>query len=344
MDPGLNEEDMPVFAHTARSIAAASSEDDIPTAQLAQYILRDSSMTARILRLANSVYYNPGGQAINTISRVILFLGFNVVRSMAITIAILEPLLKGCPVRTGPGGNGTFLPCRCPGQGHLPRPMSRRCCNTTPTKPPRLPSIMAPKPPRVTFPCHNSMQPTSSPMTSPNSGHKPDFTLQMNILHELTTMLHEKIDINAVLGTIMEGSYRALGMERTVVAFVTGNDEILHAKYVLGDEKDKLERCFRFPVAAGQKNLFAHILTAKEACWVNVRNLMEYEALLSPDIKQCLGVTEFLVMPIWIGNKGKGLIYADGKLSGRRLTAEEFQTFTHFSEYASIAIELHYKK
>ena len=91
----LNEEDMPVFAHTARSIAAASSEDDVPIAELAQYILRDSSMTARILRLANSVYYNPGGQAVNTISRAIVFLGFNVVRSMAITIAILEPLLKG---------------------------------------------------------------------------------------------------------------------------------------------------------------------------------------------------------------------------------------------------------
>jgi len=48
-------------------------------------------------------------------------------------------------------------------------------------------------------------------------------------------------------------------------------------------------------------------------------------------------------MPIWIGNRGKGIIYADCKLSGRKLAGEEFQTFTHFSEYATIAFDLHSK-
>jgi len=48
-------------------------------------------------------------------------------------------------------------------------------------------------------------------------------------------------------------------------------------------------------------------------------------------------------MPIWIGNRGKGIIYADCTLSGRKLAGEEFQTFTHFSEYATIAFDLHSK-
>ena len=166
----------------------------------------------------------------------------------------------------------------------------------------------------------------------------------MGILRELTAMLHERVDLNAVLGTIMEGIYRALGMERTVIAFVTGSDEILQAKYILGDEKEKLKRCFQFAVGAKDKNLFAHLLKAKLPCWMNAKTRGEYDELLSKEIKQCLGVLDFFVMPIWIGNKGKGIIYADCKLSGRKLTPEEFQTFTHFSEYATIAFELHAKK
>ena len=463
----LSEEDMPVFAHTARSIAAASSEDDTPIAELSQYILRDSSMTARILRLANSVYYNPGGQAVNTISRAIVFLGFNVVRSMAITIAILEPLLKGIQhervleemarsfhaavqakaisqARGNEDAEAVFVAALLNRLGNMafwcfpygnakemdnayhgyddPQQAEEEVLGFPLTQLTQalnkewklsellnesLSGINSEDPQNLDLQEANQLvmaveegwgsintkqlidkmasrldQPKSDieamlqhgafeaaktaieygaeaatrfiPLPQlddaeeslegiPDTGHKPDMSLQMGILRELTTMLHEKVDLNAVLGTIMEGIYRALGMERTVIAFVTGSEEILQAKYVLGDDKEKLKHCFQFPVNAKHKNLFAHLLKAKQACWINAKTHGEYEELLSKDIKQCLGVLDFFVMPIWIGNKGKGIIYADCKLSGRKLTTEEFQTFTHFSEYATIAFDLHSK-
>jgi hypothetical protein len=464
----LNEEDMPVFAHTARSIAAASSEDDVPIAELAQYILRDSSMTARILRLANSVYYNPGGQPVNTISRAIVFLGFNVVRSMAITIAILEPLLKGVqhervleemarsfhaaiqakaisqargnedaeavfvaallnrlgnmafwcfPYGKAKQMDSAYKTCDDPHQAEeevlgfslsqltqalnkewkLSELLQESLTGVGSDDPQNIDlhnanqlvlaveegwgsintkQVIAKIAKRLDLPKadieellqRNAYEATQTAIeygaegatqfiplpqldetdetfsAIADSGHKPDFSLQMGILRELTTMLHEKVDLNAVLGTVMEGIYRALGMERTVIAFVTGSDEILQAKYVLGDEKEKLQRCFRFPVASGQRNLFAHLLKAKQPCWINAKNRNDYDELLSKDIKNCLGVLDFFIMPIWINNKGKGVIYADCKRSGRKLTVEEFQTFTHFSEYATIAFDLHSKK
>jgi len=100
----------------------------------------------------------------------------------------------------------------------------------------------------------------------PDTGHKPDISLQMGILRVPTTMLHEKVDLNAVLGTTIKGIYRALGMERTVIAFVTGSEELLQAKYVLGDDKEKLTRCFQFPANPREKNLFAQLLKSKQAC------------------------------------------------------------------------------
>ena len=459
---------MPVFAHTARSIAAASTEEDTPIAELAQYILRDSSMTARVLRLANSVYYNPSGQPVNTISRAIVFLGFNVVRSMAITIAILEPLLKGVQhervleemarsfhaavqakaisqARGNDDAEAVFVAALLNRLGNMafwcfPYGRAkdldhayRRCddphaaeieilgfpltqLTLALNKEWRLSELLnetlsgidtdAPQnidlqqanqlvlaveegwgsinarqliddlakrlnQPRADIEAmlqHNAFEAAQTAIeygaeaatrfiplpqfdeanetqeTLPDTKHKPDMLLQMSILRELTAMLHEKVDLNAVLGTIMEGIYRALGMERTVIAFVAGSEELLTAKYVLGDHEDKFKRCFRFPVAAQEKNFFAQLLRSKQACWLNAKTRSQYEDQLNKSIRECLGVLDFFAMPIWIGNKGKGIIYADCKLSGRKLTAEEFQTFSHFSEYASIAFDLHSKR
>lgn len=464
----ISEEDMPVFAHTARSIAAASSEEDTPIAELAQYILRDSSMTARILRLANSVYYNPGGQAVNTISRAIVFLGFNVVRSMAITIAILEPLLKGVQhervleelarslhaavqakalsqSRGNEDAEAVFVAALLNRLGNMafwcfpygkakemdvayqnePDPVQAEenvlgfpltQLTLALNKEWRLSELLnesltgqnrddpqnidlqeaselvlaveegwgsietqqlieqiakrrkLSKSEVETMLQNNAHEAARTAIEygaeaasrfiplpqlgesgaavdgSEETSHKPDVALQMSILRELTTMLHDKVEINAVLGTIMEGIYRALGMERTVIAFVSGSQEILQAKYVLGDDKDKLKSCFQFPATTGSRNLFSQLLKQRQALWISARNRGEYESMLNQEIKQCLGVLEFFMMPIWIGNRGKGMIYADCKLSGRPLSQDEFQTFSHFSEYATIAFELHSKQ
>ena len=91
----LGEEEFPMFAHTARSIASISSNDDRPTSELAQIILRDNTMTARVLKMANSVYYNPSGLRISTVSRAIVILGFNVVRTIALSIGLVETMLSG---------------------------------------------------------------------------------------------------------------------------------------------------------------------------------------------------------------------------------------------------------
>lgn len=463
----LSEEDMPVFAHTARSIAAASSEDSTPIAELSQYILRDSSMTARILRLANSVYYNPSGQPVNTISRAIVFLGFNVVRSMAITIAILEPMLKGVQhervleemarsfhaavqakalskARGNDDTEAVFVAALLSRLGHMafwcfpygkavelnaayeqwddPRRAEEEVLGFelnqltySLNKEWKLSQLLTEalaginndhqqnqdlelanqlamaveegwgsiatkqvidkltsrldvvRSEVVTMLQNNAFEAAKTAIEygaeaatryiplpqlnddfseqeeSPVTIHKPDLSLQMSILRELTSMLHEKIDLNAILGTILEGIYRALGMERTIIAFVSSQEEKLQTKYILGDDKEKLKRCFQFAAGASDKNLFAHLLLSKQACWINAKTRPQYDMLITKEIQKCLGVLEFFAMPIWIGNKGKGIIYADCKLSGRPLSAEEFQTFAHFSEYATIAFELHSK-
>lgn len=459
----ISEEEMPVFAHTARSISAASTEDDTSTAALAHLILRDSTMTARVLRLANSVYYNPTGQAINTVSRAIVFLGFNVVRSMALTISILEPLLKGiqhehaleemarsfhtavqaktlAQQRGNPDAESVFVAALLQRLGNMafwcfPYGQAKAMDDAyaawhDPVKAEQ--EVLGFSLRQLTITLNDEWHLSSLLNDSLKSHHRNDrslqdlslanqlvhaveqgwgslataqsipliaehvgldeaaclkllqqsafeaaqtaieygaqaaskyiplpqleqdeeatlstqaplphdYSLQMSILRELTAMLHEKVDLNAVLGTIIEGIYRALGMERTVMAFVALDEGRLKAKYVLGDNKESLKRCFDFPVGPEHGNIFSELLQNKQAFWCNVRTRKDKEHYLTPPIRQCLGTLDFFAMPIWIGQQGRGMIYADCKLSGRKLTMEEFQTFTHFSEYATIAFDL----
>lgn len=89
----LSNEELPAFAHTARSLAYVSREEDSSANDLANVILHDSAMTARILRLANSVQYNVTGRTIETVSYAIVVLGFEEVRNLALTISMIDSVL-----------------------------------------------------------------------------------------------------------------------------------------------------------------------------------------------------------------------------------------------------------
>lgn len=91
----LAQNQMPVFAQTANTIAKSADDEDSSARQLAQQILQDVSMTTRLLRMANSSHFNPSGGKITTISRAIILLGFNVVRDLCLSIAVVDTFLEG---------------------------------------------------------------------------------------------------------------------------------------------------------------------------------------------------------------------------------------------------------
>jgi len=90
----LSEQEMPVFKHSVTAIGHVTQSDESSTGELAQVVLQDASLTARILKLANSAVYNPGSQPVNTISRAVFFLGFSTVRTLSLSFAVIDALLK----------------------------------------------------------------------------------------------------------------------------------------------------------------------------------------------------------------------------------------------------------
>jgi HD-like signal output (HDOD) protein len=464
----LNDEEMPVFAQTARSIAAVSGRIETPVAELSHLILQDSSMTTRVLRLANSVYYNPANKKITTVSLAILLLGFDVVRSIALSIAMIDTILKGvqhehvvtemarslhaavqakaiAKARGIAEVEEVFIAALLYRIGHmafwcfpqgLAKELDAEYCVAANEEMAEK-KVLGFSLTQFTLALNDEWKLSSllaQVLNETNGGEKtsgdvsrayqlvlaveqgwgsleakkaiqdiakhaslsleetmdmvqqsaklaaqtameygaanasklihlpdnivlnldecstsedpfqPDLSLQLAILRELTGMLNDKVDLNAVLGTVLEGVYRGVGMDRVVLAFLDPQGISLKAKYVYGQDHERFQHNFVFDLAGSDKNIFNEVMSAREGMWLNAKNIDGYAKLITPEVKKNLGVLEFFAIPLYVGSKPKGLIYADRKLSGRMLNAQDFSSFVHFCSNANIAFELKSKQ
>ena len=87
--------EMPVFARTVAALRHIIGDERASASALAQVILKDAPMTAKVLRLANSAYFNHSNQAVSTVSRAIVVLGFDPVAELALSVALIDSLLAG---------------------------------------------------------------------------------------------------------------------------------------------------------------------------------------------------------------------------------------------------------
>lgn len=94
----IRDQEMPIFGRTAEQIRELTDSDKAAVSELADAILHDPGMTAKLLRIANSVIFNTSGYHLTTVSRAIVMLGFDMVRQVALSVAFVDAFLNG-PVR-----------------------------------------------------------------------------------------------------------------------------------------------------------------------------------------------------------------------------------------------------
>ncbi|MDJ0880262.1 MAG: HDOD domain-containing protein [Gammaproteobacteria bacterium] len=87
-----HKKDFPAFSRTISVLNRASSSETESLATVSNAILKDISLTNKVLRIVNSAYYNRGGGKISTISRAVVMLGINPVKSLAVSLMLFEHL------------------------------------------------------------------------------------------------------------------------------------------------------------------------------------------------------------------------------------------------------------
>jgi putative nucleotidyltransferase with HDIG domain len=92
----LRTEDLPPFPEIAWKVIDLASDPNTGARSLEKVIQRDQSLTARILRLANSAYFQRSRQ-VKTVREAAALLGNDQIRSLVVTAA-LKPIMAGSPV------------------------------------------------------------------------------------------------------------------------------------------------------------------------------------------------------------------------------------------------------
>jgi HD-like signal output (HDOD) protein len=93
----INEAELPALAAVVQDLHRLAQEEKSSVKQLADVLLRDASLTSKVLRVANSVYYNPSQETIRTISRAIVLIGFDNVRLIGLSVSLIDGLLTRAP-------------------------------------------------------------------------------------------------------------------------------------------------------------------------------------------------------------------------------------------------------
>ncbi|MBC8210602.1 MAG: HDOD domain-containing protein [Gammaproteobacteria bacterium] len=86
-----HKKDFPAFSETIAILNRASNSTTESLAIASNAILKDISLTNKVLRVVNSAQYNRGG-SVNTVSRAVVMLGINTVKSFAISLLLFDHL------------------------------------------------------------------------------------------------------------------------------------------------------------------------------------------------------------------------------------------------------------
>jgi putative nucleotidyltransferase with HDIG domain len=84
-------ESMPAFPKSVQSILALTRNMDCSPKDLVQVIGKDPVITIKVLRVVNSAYYNLSSQ-ITSMDHAVVFLGFNTIKNLALSIAAISML------------------------------------------------------------------------------------------------------------------------------------------------------------------------------------------------------------------------------------------------------------
>ena len=83
-----SEKRIPQLPQILLRVEAALENPEVGGEELVRVILDDPALTAQVLKIANSTFYNPRGSKITTISRAIVILGFDNIRRLVLGLSV----------------------------------------------------------------------------------------------------------------------------------------------------------------------------------------------------------------------------------------------------------------
>lgn len=89
--------DLPIFNASLNKVRRISSDPDSHAVELAQTIMKDVNLSVKLLRIANSPFYNRGLGKISSIARAVVLLGFDTIKNLCLTLKLIDSFQSDHP-------------------------------------------------------------------------------------------------------------------------------------------------------------------------------------------------------------------------------------------------------
>lgn len=86
-----------VLSSLLKELDSLTRSEDSSGLQVGAVIMRDANLTSNMIRVGNSALYNAGSMPVTTVSRAILNIGFDNIRSICVSIKLLESIQNDNP-------------------------------------------------------------------------------------------------------------------------------------------------------------------------------------------------------------------------------------------------------
>lgn len=86
----VNQSDFPVFAEHMQEVMMRAASEETSLRQITNIILKDLSLTLKVLRTANTAFYNRSGKSILTVTHAAALLGMEAIRDLAGSMILFQ--------------------------------------------------------------------------------------------------------------------------------------------------------------------------------------------------------------------------------------------------------------
>lgn len=161
----------------------------------------------------------------------------------------------------------------------------------------------------------------------------------INVLHDITMMITQKSDINAIFGKILEGIQRGVGFDHAMLCLMTPDRSRYKVRFAVGAHADALKKYFSATVDA-KTDLFSRVALNGEDLLVKNAHDERWRTLLKKDFVTITGAQTFVVTALKPGDKSIGFFYADTSISKAQITPELFRGFVQLISQARLALSI----
>lgn len=169
---------------------------------------------------------------------------------------------------------------------------------------------------------------------------QPNLSLMQQAMQDLGTMATTRGDVGLILDALLKGLHQGAGLERVMLTVLADQQTTFRAKRVAGEQTQLWLDEFALPAdQSGQMHIFSYVLRQRQPLWMGVPASYNLDELVTLPLRQQLGKGMFFIAPLMAGAREIGVLYADGRISGRALKHEQFVAFQRFTQLAGRCLD-----